>query len=633
MTFKLNSKLFGSLVRAELYDSGVKIQDQYLSSKTQTDREEILKYGVKFDPFSEIQQNSASDWCNSLKERVINLFQEDNDFYKIQLISDNIFPTAVEGDNSSDSIENINLSEDTIRENLGKTVNATLSGRTLYKDGGYNTICLPFSLSERQVLESPLGNVKILYLSNFTFDEETGGVTITLSYTKSIKAGFPYFIRWELTNDYVDDDQHNLVNPTFNKVRITASSPIARTVNNIITPIGTYSPVVINGQEYLYMGANNTFYYPHQPVTIGSFRLYFKLNGFTAGNFSGIETAFDSSYSNQEMSVYENSSIDFFQSVIYDSNEYTIIDLPEGIDKVCLFDKDTEYPYGNVMVEFNSIEKQCEKILIITLSPNPLNEIINISSQIYKNQEEPHRNKNDYFVRNSQLTKDFYRVNNKQTLEDRENQVGIGQGDPESYSYQIGNLAIDPISHVILGTERKNFPPILFQKFYNKRKINNQFQWDKNTEYSLGDQVFCCGQIWISTIDGNLGLHPQLSPFWKIFSEESQEINLSKRDLPELEKEGEEETEGDEDQSQENNLPSYFKLYHSSNIEIDIDEAEVFGGVGYFKYRGTSNIGRFVLSDNEIQISTSRNLNEGYIEATVSNLQPGKYYTITIYEN
>jgi hypothetical protein len=60
------------------------------------------------------------------------------------------------------------------------------------------------------------------------------------------------------------------------------------------------------------MGANNTFYYPHQPVTIGSFRLYFKLSGITAGNFSGIETAFDSSYSNQEMNVYENSSIDFF---------------------------------------------------------------------------------------------------------------------------------------------------------------------------------------------------------------------------------------------------------------------------------------------------------------------------------
>lgn len=428
MTFKLNSKLFGSLVRAELYDSEVKVQDQYLSSKTQTDREEILKYGVKFDPFSETQQNSASDWCASLKERVINLFQDDNDFYKIQLISDNIFPTSVEDNNSTENI-------------------------------------------------------------------------------------------------------------------------------------------------------------------------------------------------------------DFFQSVIYDSNEYTIIDLSEGIDKVCLFDKNTEYPYGNITVEFNSIEKQCEKILIITLSPNPLNEIINISSQIYKNQEDPHRNKNDYFVRNSQLTKDFYRVNNKQTLEDRENQIGIGQGDPESYSYQIGNLAIDPISHVILGTEKRNSLPILFQKFYNKRKINSQFQWDKNTEYSLGDQVFCCGQIWISTIDGNLGLHPQLSPFWKIFSEESQEINLSRRDLPELENEGEEEPEGDEDQSQENSLPSYFKLYHSSNIETDIDEAEVFGGVGYFKYRGTSNMGRFVLSDNEIQISTSRNLNEGYIEATVSNLQPGKYYTITIYEN
>jgi len=60
-----------------------------------------LKYGVKFDPFSEIQQNSASDWCVYLKERVVGLFRDTNDFYKIQLISDNIFPTLVDDNDYS----------------------------------------------------------------------------------------------------------------------------------------------------------------------------------------------------------------------------------------------------------------------------------------------------------------------------------------------------------------------------------------------------------------------------------------------------------------------------------------------------------------------------------------------------
>ena len=35
----------------------------------------------------------------------------------------------------------------------GKTVNVTLSGRTLYKDDGWNTLCLPFKLSAEQLAD------------------------------------------------------------------------------------------------------------------------------------------------------------------------------------------------------------------------------------------------------------------------------------------------------------------------------------------------------------------------------------------------------------------------------------------------------------------------------------------------
>ena len=37
----------------------------------------------------------------------------------------------------------------------------------------------------------------------------------------------------------------------------------------------------------LYLGANNTLYYPSANLTINAFRAYFTLNGITAGSSSG----------------------------------------------------------------------------------------------------------------------------------------------------------------------------------------------------------------------------------------------------------------------------------------------------------------------------------------------------------
>ena len=616
MTFKLNSRLFGSLVRAELYDSGIKVEDQYLSSKSQTDREEILKYGVKFDPFSEIQQNSASDWCAYLKERVVGLFRDTNDFYKIQLISDNIFPTLVD-DNDYSQIEDITLTGDIIQRNLGKTVNATIR-RSFFKNGEYNSVCFPFDLSERQIIEGPFNGVKILYISNVEYDSESQRLTFVFAYAKSMKAGYPYLIFW-------DEGGGNIINPTFFGVKISVASPINKNINNLITPTGTFSSTTITSRD-LYV-SNNQVYYPTESIVIDPFSFYFKLNTITVEFISGIDNVFDD-FSFAPNVVGDNSNIDFFQSVTYDNNEYTIIDLPEGVDKVCLFDKNAEYPQGDITVQFNNIEKQCEKILIITLSPNSLNEVVNISSQIYKSQSDPHRNKNDHFVKNTLLTDDFYRVNNKQTLEDREKQVGIGQGDPESFSYQIGNLAIDPISHVILGTQKKFQAPYLFRKFCDRRKINNLSQWDKNTEYSLGDKVFCCEQIWISMTDGNLGLHPQLSPFWKIFLNNPQDVTLFRRTLPEIANEEESSEETEETQSEEKQMPSYFRVRCvSGSTQTDIDEAEVYGGEGRFRY--TSASGRRTIKAHE-GINISQFGSNGGWEVVISGLISGKYYTIEI---
>ena len=59
-----------------------------------------------------------------------------------------------------------------------------LVGRTLYKTGDWNTLCLPFSLSAEQLAESPLAGyseLRTLKEEGTTFDPATG--TLTLNFT------------------------------------------------------------------------------------------------------------------------------------------------------------------------------------------------------------------------------------------------------------------------------------------------------------------------------------------------------------------------------------------------------------------------------------------------------------------
>jgi hypothetical protein len=142
-----------------------------------------------------------------------------------------------------------------------------LSGLTLYKDGNWNTLCLPFNLSQGDVEMSELANSDIRELTRSELSEN-GTLTLTFSSVKSITAGQPYIIKWDSGDDIKD--------PIFTGVTITAPQP--GSVGGDFSFKGTFSPKTINGQNYLYLGAENTLYYPSSDVTIGAFRAYFKLN-------------------------------------------------------------------------------------------------------------------------------------------------------------------------------------------------------------------------------------------------------------------------------------------------------------------------------------------------------------------
>ena len=159
----------------------------------------------------------------------------------------------------------------------GQTYNVTLVGRTLYKDGAWNTLCLPFSLTEEQIAASSLADADIRTLSGTNFSEGT----LTLAFTPkapaegtvtSITAGTPYIIKWAKADGYdqADPATRDIKNPEFK---------------------GTYdrTNIYTDKKTNLYLGADDTLYYPWaegmSSFNINAFRAYFQLkNGLTAGD-------------------------------------------------------------------------------------------------------------------------------------------------------------------------------------------------------------------------------------------------------------------------------------------------------------------------------------------------------------
>ena len=161
-----------------------------------------------------------------------------------------------------------------------KTTSVTLTGRTLYKDGNWNTLCLPFSLTEEQLANSPIAGGDFRTLRSASFSDGT----LTLNFTdegavKSITAGTPYLVKWANGNSITD--------LTFNGVTIDYTyNPVEK---GVVTFSGNFNPVGCSAGDktMLYLGAGNKLYYPNATMTINAFRAYFQLNnGITAGELA-----------------------------------------------------------------------------------------------------------------------------------------------------------------------------------------------------------------------------------------------------------------------------------------------------------------------------------------------------------
>ena len=170
-----------------------------------------------------------------------------------------------------------------ISNNNGVTTDVILAGRTLYKDGDWNTICLPFNLA---LSSSVLDGADVRRLKTTEF---SNGV-LTLNFTDEkevteLEAGKPYIIKWA--------SGENLVAPVFTAVKI--SNATTNTSTTYVDFIGITSPFdfTANDNTKLFVGSENKLYYPNADMTLGACRAYFQLKGITAADVSGARMSFD----------------------------------------------------------------------------------------------------------------------------------------------------------------------------------------------------------------------------------------------------------------------------------------------------------------------------------------------------
>ena len=130
----------------------------------------------------------------------------------------------------------------------------TLQGRTLYKDGDWNTLTLPFSLNASEIAASPLAGATIMTLNGTTSYLDSEGL-LTLNFetaydpndapSGSIVAGRPYIVKWKPQADLFinsTDDWNNFCTRVNNGTESYSGKTVRLTSNISVTKMaGTHS--------------------------------------------------------------------------------------------------------------------------------------------------------------------------------------------------------------------------------------------------------------------------------------------------------------------------------------------------------------------------------------------------------
>ncbi len=196
--------------------------------------------------------NQPTEWCNSVTFSTT---------FMLELLDDDLAQPA--GSKNTDLIQ----------ANFGKLVNVMLKDRVFYKDGNWNSLCLPFNLTDEQIANSPLAGATIKKLSSAIV---TGThVDMTFTATDEISPNDVYIFKW-------NEQGEDITNPVFNDVTIDYSDyegPILYASGYHFFAVGNYSTIVADPAKdevyAYYLGADNKLRYSTQTVNLHTFRVFF----------------------------------------------------------------------------------------------------------------------------------------------------------------------------------------------------------------------------------------------------------------------------------------------------------------------------------------------------------------------
>ena len=196
--------------------------------------------------------------------------------------------------------ENANYNSDLIVANNDKTRNVVLNGRTLYKDGKWNTICLPFDVD----MTDPAGPLYGATYRTVT-NASISGTTLNLTFAEKqrdtdpdnkLMAGMPYIIKWNSGDD--------IVNPVFTGVKIihVGGGYMGASVrfsgnNDTMTDVKTQA---LPGFDKLLLGDDNKLHYAGDGASLGAFRAYFAVDPTKVGTANARLTSFNIDFGDGE---------------------------------------------------------------------------------------------------------------------------------------------------------------------------------------------------------------------------------------------------------------------------------------------------------------------------------------------
>ena len=182
-----------------------------------------------------------------------------------------------------------------------KAINLTIN-RTIYKDGYYNTLCLPFDMSEDQIAET-FGDYKELKQFQSATVQGSGAsrsIVIEVADATEIEAGKAYLISFEKGT--------NITTLTFNQVVVSTTE--ATDESGTLAYQGILAPYQLpyEDQNYLFLGEKNALYWPINDGTfMKGFRAYFKVDTSTKAPYrAGMHAAFGSRQTPTDLSPVVN---------------------------------------------------------------------------------------------------------------------------------------------------------------------------------------------------------------------------------------------------------------------------------------------------------------------------------------